>query len=142
VLPVVLIADRVLPLLLDGASLQPVLVPPQFAAEGLMGGWLFTNLVLVGVVTPIEEEILYRGVIYGWLRSFAGKRPAFVLSAVIFALVHISLGHTNVVLAFVLGLVAAWMYERSGSILPAIGLHIGWNTATTLSLGAAFAAGT
>lgn len=89
---------------------------------------------------PIEEEILSRGVIYGWLRSCARKLPSLLLSAAIFAGIHAELGGMNVFMAFLLGLIAAWLYERSGSIIPAIALHAAWNTATTLRLAGIYAA--
>jgi excisionase family DNA binding protein len=40
----------------------------------------------------------------------------------------------------VLGLIAAWLYEGSGVIVPAIALHAAWNTATTLTLAGTYAA--
>ena len=140
-LSLLLLIDRVLvPWLFGGPGIASATLPPQFAADGFTGIWLAVNLVLIGLLTPFEEEILYRGVLFGWLQSWAGKLPALLLSAGVFAVTHAELGNMNVLLAFLMGLLATWMYERSGSIIPAITLHAGWNTATTLTIALIYAA--
>lgn len=74
------------------------------------------------VMTPLLEETLFRGIFFRGLRK---KLPfwvsAFVVSTV-FAAAH---GQWNVALdTFVLSLAGCWLTERSGSIYPAILLHI------------------
>ncbi len=97
--------------------------PQQGMAETATGGlwWQFGLLLLFGaVLTPIGEELLFRGVSFGWLRRW-GFVLAAVLSSIIFGLAH----GINAVLpaAILLGLVHAWLYERSGSIWPAVISH-------------------
>jgi membrane protease YdiL (CAAX protease family) len=97
--------------------------PQQGMAETATGGlwWQFGLLLLFGaVLTPIGEELLFRGVSFGWLRRW-GFILAAVLSSVIFGLAH----GINAVFpaAILLGLVHAWLYERSGSIWPAVVSH-------------------
>jgi uncharacterized protein len=105
--PVLLLADRLLvPWWFGGTAIDRSMLPPQFAADGFSGIWLAVNLVLTGLLVPIEEEILYRGVVYGWLRSWAPKVPAILVSAAIFALVQAELGGMIVILAILLGLIA------------------------------------
>ena len=52
------------------------------------------------------------------------------LSAGIFAAIHAELGGMNVFLALLLGLIAAWFYERSGVHHPRPRLHAAWNPLT------------
>jgi membrane protease YdiL (CAAX protease family) len=62
------------------------------------------------------------------------------VSAAIFARIRAELGGLNVFMAFLLGLIAAWLYEHSSSIIPAIALPAAWNTAITLTLAGIHAA--
>ncbi len=87
---------------------------------------VFALLVLLGgLLTPLGEELLFRGVLYGWLRRW-GIVLATVISAVVFGLAH----GVNVVLpaAIVLGVFSALLYEKSGSIWPAVVSHAVNNT--------------
>jgi len=86
----------------------------------------FALLVLLGgLITPFGEEMFFRGVLYTWLRRW-GVVLATVISAVVFGVFH----GVNVVLpaAIVLGVFNAILYERSGSIWPAVVAHVVNNT--------------
>ncbi|GAB4217260.1 MAG: hypothetical protein OHK0022_59330 [Roseiflexaceae bacterium] len=88
--------------------------------------WLpaLAMLICGGVIVPIAEELLFRGVLYNWLRS-RGFWLAALVSSALFGLVH---GHLTIgIIAFVLGLVCAWVYERSRSLWAPIAVHIGFN---------------
>lgn len=106
------------------ADLSPLL------AE-LSSPWLF--LVGAVVVAPVVEEIFFRGFLYAGLRGRYGWQKAAVISAALFAVVHLQL--TAVAPIFLLGLVFAFLYERSGSIWPAVLMHVSSNA---LALGAAY----
>lgn len=94
------------------------------------------GLVLAAVVlAPVTEELLFRGVLLRALRP-RGPRFALVVSSLIFSAVHIlgldqdrPLQSAAVVLPplFVLGLLLAWITQRSGRLGPAIFIHSGWN---------------
>lgn len=80
-------------------------------------GVLFAGALLA----PFGEELLFRGVGYGALRRY-GVFVAATASSAVFGLAH----GFSVVLpaALVLGVVAALLYERSGSIWPAVTAHV------------------
>jgi hypothetical protein len=70
------------------------------------------------VVAPLTEECLFRGLI---LRGFLLKytvRKAIVVSALLFALFHVM--PWQIPGAFAFGAIFAWVYIRTGSILPCI----------------------
>jgi len=78
---------------------------------------ILTNVFL----TPLAEELLFRGVLYQALRRTMPVGSAVVLSALIFAAMHLSV---VLFIPFVLmGAVLALVYERSGSLVPTILLH-------------------
>lgn len=74
------------------------------------------------VLAPFTEEIFFRGFLYGAIRARVGPVPAALISSVIFALVH---GYTfaGFVHVFGFGLIFAWIYQRTGSLLPGMVAH-------------------
>ena len=83
------------------------------------------------VLAPVTEELLYRGLVFGWLRE-KNARMAFFLSALIFAAIHVvqyigsySVAHVFVALVLYLpaGLTFVWAYQHSGTILAPIIIH-------------------
>jgi len=83
-------------------------------------------------LAPIVEEVLFRGVIFGSLRS-RSRVWAYVLSIAIFALLHVwqyALAAADwTVLLYVLQYIPVsfalcWCYERSGSIWCPIAFHM------------------
>ncbi len=78
--------------------------------------------VSAAIISPIYEEIFYRGFLYRWFRSKYGLFAGMLISSFIFMIVHIptfnSLPYT-----FLSGLVFAWTYEKSQSIYPPMIIH-------------------
>ena len=87
---------------------------------------LFALMGLVAVVGPVAEEILFRGVTYGALRRRWGVGWAVVSSAALFAALHTD--PIALVPIFVLGLLLAGLYERTGSLIPSMTVHIVHNS--------------
>lgn len=106
------------------ADLTPLLA-------GLSSPWLL--LFGAVVVAPIVEEIFFRGFLFAGLRGRYGWQKAAVLSSALFAVIHLQ--PTAILPIFLLGLVFAFLYQRSGSIWPAVLMHVSSNA---LALGAAY----
>ncbi len=85
--------------------------------------WLF---LLAVVAAPLCEEFIFRGLVFGGLRRSMGMAPAIVMSAALFAIVHPPVSMAPV---FVLGLVTAYAYERSRSLLAPVLVHAVYNGA-------------
>jgi membrane protease YdiL (CAAX protease family) len=90
--------------------------------------WFF---VLLAIVVPVGEEVFFRGFVYGGLRARWGPPAAAAASALFFAAVHLQLLHG--VPIFALGLLLAWLYARTGSLLPPIVAHAAHNVVAVLS---------
>jgi membrane protease YdiL (CAAX protease family) len=91
-------------------------------------------LLLAGiVVAPVVEEIFFRGFLYAGLAQRYPWRKAALISSAFFALVHLQ--PTAIVPIFILGYIFAYLYRRSGSIWPAVVMHVSTNA---LALGAAY----
>jgi len=87
---------------------------------------LVLTAVLACLIGPIAEEFFFRGVVYAALRQRSSRLIAMLVSAVLFSLIH-----TNVV-GFVpillLGMLLAYLYERTGSLIAPMTVHILHNT--------------
>ncbi|PHD41497.1 CPBP family intramembrane metalloprotease [Bacillus toyonensis] len=78
--------------------------------------------VSAAIISPIYEEIFYRGFLYRWLRTRFGMIGAILLSSLIFTIVHIPTYNVMPV-NFLSGIVFAWAYERTNSIWPSVIIH-------------------
>lgn len=80
------------------------------------------QILAIGVVIPIAEELVFRGIIYSRVRDIYDFKPAAIVSAFIFAV-----SHGNVVqglYAFVIGMSLVWVYECYDTILAPVLLHV------------------
>jgi len=82
-------------------------------------------VVLAVVVAPVAEEFIFRGYIYGVLKKYGGQILAIVFSSVLFAAIHMHL--PSMAGLFVLAVVLALVYERTGSLWAPILMHSAFN---------------
>lgn len=94
------------------------------AVEGLSAAAALTGVVLAA---PVSEELLMRRVLYAQLRTVL-RAPVVVaafVSAIPFALLHGSVIQASATVF--LGLYAALVYERTGTVFAAIAAHMAFN---------------
>ncbi|GIN72950.1 CAAX amino protease [Bacillus sp. J14TS2] len=87
---------------------------------------VFIGFISAAVISPIYEEIFYRGFLYRWLRTRLGFIGAILLSSLIFTVVHIPTYNVMPV-NFFSGIIFALAYERTNSIWPSVIIHGGTN---------------
>jgi len=102
-----------------GARALPSASGASLAADGL----------LMLVLAPLAEEILFRGFIFGALLDRLRPLAAAALSALLFAGAHLAWEPQAFLSLFCLGLVSAYTYLLTRSLLPSIVLHVGYNAA-------------
>jgi len=90
-----------------------------------------TTLLLGGLVIPIGEELFFRGFLHNWLRNKLAMWPAILISAFIFSAFHII--PLQALMVFPMGVMTAWLYEKSKSLKAPIALHV-INNSIALSL--------
>ncbi|MEM7226579.1 MAG: CPBP family intramembrane glutamic endopeptidase [Pseudomonadota bacterium] len=102
------------------------------APSGITTGEMVAMIIMVAFVVPFTEELVFRGLLYRWLRNRWGVFASALISGVCFAALH------NIVLLIpaltLLGMILAWLTERSGSIWPAIVTHGLFNAITVFLL--------
>ncbi len=87
---------------------------------------VFLTLV---VIPPIIEELVFRGFIYGGLRSRFNFVTTTLVTSVVFAVGHLQFGNGTPLLwvaaidTFVLSVVMCYVRERTGSIVPTMIMH-------------------
>lgn len=103
--------------------------PQGIYAQGASGGMVTVVLstLVLGILTPIGEEFLFRGVITNALLRH-GAVTGVVGSALFFATLHGS--NTVFPAAVVAGLFSGEVFRRSGSIWPAVLVHTMFNLPT------------
>ena len=82
----------------------------------------------LSILAPVCEEILFRGFLYTALRRYWGILPSMLLSAGLFAGIHLDAG--GFLPLMTLGMLFAFTLERTRSILPCMIAHGLWNSGT------------
>ncbi len=77
--------------------------------------------VLVGLVVPIGEEVFFRGLAFGALRRRMNRHLAVLLSALFFAAAHLQ--PVTLLPIIMLGVVLAYAYDYTGSLVPGMIAH-------------------
>ena len=108
------------------------LIPEQEYIEELFEEAPFKPLLYfdIVIITPIVEEILFRGFILAWLTLALGNLKGMVIASALFALVHLDLDLMPPF--FVSGMLIAWLYMRTGSLWPPIAMHALTNAVATV----------
>ena len=109
------------------------------APNGFSWPALLSMLFMAGFVAPLGEELVFRGLLFPWLRGHLGAVAAAILSGLIFATLH---GVPILIPALTaIGTALALLYHRCGSLWPVILAHGAFNAIMVVALYAALAAG-
>ncbi|WP_161958773.1 CPBP family intramembrane glutamic endopeptidase [Ferruginivarius sediminum] len=110
------------------------MAPSEFSWAAYLG-----TLAVAGLLAPLVEEIVFRGLLYRWIRERYGFVVGVIGSALAFSLLH---GIAGLIPAIaLLGAILAWTYERAQSIWAPVILHGTYNAVVTTVLYAALAQG-
>jgi len=116
------------------ALLTPILGSPQQVLETLLSSG--TDVTRFPTATPVDlvlilvralflaglaEELLYRGLLFGWLSRYLSVGLVSVVTAVVFGLQHYY--PTVMLIAFLYGLAAGFIRARTGSTLNTLVMH-------------------
>lgn len=85
---------------------------------------LWTNLLFMGILAPILEEIFYRKLVIDRLTVF-GDLPAILISGILFGLIHGNF--SQFFYASLMGIVFGMIYLRTGKLRYSIALHMAIN---------------
>jgi membrane protease YdiL (CAAX protease family) len=99
-----------------------VLIPPDrpFEPDFQPSQLVLLGLLIIGV-GPMAEEVFFRGFIMSGLARSLGPRGGVLLSALIFSLAHVD--PAVYLPIFVAGVLLAWLYMKTGSLLACFFAH-------------------
>jgi membrane protease YdiL (CAAX protease family) len=90
----------------------------------------YANFILATVaavvIAPLQEELLFRGILMPWLRRVLGARSGIALSALVFAVLHSDAWPAPIPL-FVLALFLGYLAHHTNSLIGPITLHATFN---------------
>ncbi|MDE7476643.1 MAG: CPBP family intramembrane metalloprotease [Lachnospiraceae bacterium] len=85
--------------------------------------WL--GIVLYGIISPVVEEIVFRGVIFNRIRKFYSVSKAVIFSALLFGMFHANL--PQFLYGTVMGMLMALCYAYTESFAAPVLLHMSAN---------------
>ena len=83
-------------------------------------------LIVVSIIGPILEEIVFRKILFGTLYKKFNFFIAAIISSLVFATIHFDFTHLLVYTA--MGLVFAFLYVKTKRIIVPIAAHVAMNT--------------
>lgn len=91
-------------------------------ARAFVPAEMVRNLLVIGILAPLTEELVFRRLLYRAWEAQWGWLPAMLASSALFAVYH-----PNFIPAFVGGIMYVCLYRRTGSIWAPIAVHAAFN---------------
>lgn len=89
------------------------------------GKSIWMLVLWLGIIGPIAEEYVFRGLIYLRLRDYMKRNWAIVISSAIFGIYHMNV--VQAIYAWLLGMCFAYLLEMTGDMRSCVLLHVGAN---------------
>ena len=83
---------------------------------------LWMSAFFAAVFGPVAEEIFFRGFMYPAVKEKWGKTAGIIGTSVIFSFLHVHV--VGVLPIIALGVFLAYLYEKTGTLLVPIAVHI------------------
>lgn len=121
------IAVEVLLVIISGViDISSLLDAHLQTVNSLLTDSLLANVLLLGIVAPVAEELMMRALVFNRFRSELPEKHAVGISSLMFALLHFP-SVLQVGYAFILGAVSAYAYLKYEKIYIPIMIHSGFN---------------
>ncbi|MGN0327894.1 MAG: lysostaphin resistance A-like protein [Lachnospira sp.] len=97
----------------------------QESTQSITSYPFLVQVILMAVIPPLVEEVVFRGVFFGTYKK-AGLLGGAVMSGLVFGCIHLNIN--QFVYAFTIGVMFAVMVEATGSIWSSVLAHFAVNT--------------
>jgi membrane protease YdiL (CAAX protease family) len=115
-------------LLLGGAEIQAS--NDMYTALTDSGFGIATVAITAVIVAPLAEEVFFRGFLFAGISKRWGYSWGVIVSGALFSVAHAGSG--GLVPIFILGMLLAWLYIKTGSLWPCIFAHFAYNSLALL----------
>lgn len=99
--------------------------------ETYEAGNVWLQFFVLGIIMPVAEELLFRGIVYSRLKLYYDVTIAAYIAAIVFGVAHFNL--VQGLYAFVMGILFTYVYEKSDNILAPAIIHIAANLTSVLT---------
>jgi len=93
---------------------------------------IIVQIISSGLIGPILEEMVFRGIVYNKLKEFNKPMTSIILTSVIFGMIHTN--YLDAIYAFGVSFMFIYLYEKYKSIKAPIVMHIFLNTTIILTI--------
>lgn len=133
IIPILFVTLMVTAVIISTFKLKPPVQPivDMFIKEKNVPVLIYST-IFAGIFGPIMEEIFFRGFMYKALKKKIGVFWSILTTAFVFSLLHVH--WVGLVPIMVLGILLAYLYEKTGSLVPSITVHIMHNMASVLAV--------
>lgn len=94
-------------------------------SESLSSPPLIVSLICAGIIVPVVEELIFRGLIFNRIKNQYNTVAAILISSLMFGIYHMNL--TQGLYATILGLCIAYVYNKVGNFLIPVMIHMSAN---------------
>lgn len=94
-------------------------------ARGIYSEPFYMQLLVIGFLMPIAEEMMFRGLIFERLSHYGNEKASIILTSILFGVYHGTM--IQMLYAFVFSLLMLYSYKRTGTFLAPIVFHIASN---------------
>lgn len=83
------------------------------------------QILCLGILVPVCEELVFRGLMFQRMRQSAGFGRAALYASLVFGLLHVNM--VQMIYGFLLGFIFCWLYEKYGSVKAPVLAHMSAN---------------
>ena len=88
---------------------------------------LIITIISSGILGPILEELLFRGIVYNKLKTFNSHKKSVIITSIIFSLIHVP-NIITMIYTFILSFIMIYLYDKYKTLKAPIIFHIAINT--------------
>lgn len=107
------------------ANLSSYSTSYQQTSEALYSASFGVQILCLGILVPVSEELVFRGMMFKRMREQAGFTRSAFYASLVFAILHGNV--VQMLYAFASGMLFSYLYEKYGSVKAPVSAHIVMN---------------